>query len=202
MSVIDMLIVFPWVPFWDGIKARIWIKQAGTFMVWRDPASSQHHHYYTFIRSQNQLYHPQSPDTCKTVRTKITVESPAQCEVRLTKWLLASTMYEILATSTYSESFEGRLLQRSAKWGVQCIIFRRAGAHPGGISWTFTQSGLIVQFYSVSQISDRTRQVSPPLSSGGYQLLYRSRDCVHMYCTPRSGMPEPVLSLYTGCTHL
>ena len=50
-----------------------------------------------------------------------------------------STLYEILATSTYSESFEGRLLQSSAKWGVQSIIFRRAGAHPGGISWTFTQ---------------------------------------------------------------
>ena len=45
-----------------------------------------------------------------------------------------STLYEILATSTYSESFEGRLLQSSAKWGVQSIIFRRAGAHPGGIS--------------------------------------------------------------------
>ena len=48
----------------------------------------------------------------------------------------------------------------------------------------------------------RTRQVSPSLSSGGYQLLYKSRDGVHSHCTLQPMRREPVLRLYSDSVHI
>ena len=106
--------------------------------------------------------------------------------------------------TTYSESLQGRLLQSPPEWGVQSRIFCRARAHPSDdeMLLRFTQSILVSLFcfILIFRFLARTRQVSPPLSSGGYQLLYKSRDCVHSHCTLWPARREPVLRLYSDCT--